>query len=331
MASYRITVAGVGGAGGQCVQRMVDDGLRGIRYIAVNTDWTSLAPLTVPTRVRIGEHLTRGLGSGGRQEWGARAAEEAHEAIRQALDAPDLVFVVAGLGGGTGTGAAPVVARIARETGAVVVSVVTLPYTFEGLRRRRMAEEGAAALLGSADTLLLIPDDAALPLIDKKSSVVHAFHVMDEYVSLAVRGIADLFRTPGLLLVDWAEASSILVGGGLARFGFGEAEGERRAVLAAERALACPLLGAPLSRPAGLIVNVTGGPDLALIEVKEAVEAVVGAAWLDPRLVYGCVIEDAMAGRVRVSLVATGLPVGSIPAYRLVPGADPQPPFLRVT
>ncbi len=328
---FRITVAGVGGAGGQCVQRLVDDALSGVRCIAVNTDWTSLALLTVPTRLRIGTHLTRGLGAGGRQELGARAAEDACEAIRQALDAPDLAFVVAGLGGGTGTGAAPVVARIARETGAVVVAVATLPYTFEGQRRRRMAEEGMAALLGSADTLLLIPADAALPLIDKKSSLVHAFHVMDEYVSLAVRGVAHLFRTPGLLLVDWAEASSVLVGGGLARFGFGEAEGERRAVLAAERALACPLLGAPLSRAAGLIVNRDRWARPRPHRGQGGRRGHRGRGRPDPRLVYGCVIEDAMAGRVRVSLLATGLPVGSIPVYRLVPGADPQVPFWRAT
>jgi len=304
----RITVAGVGGAGGQCVQRMVDDGLSGIRCIAFNTDWTSLALLTVPIRVRIGEHLTRGLGAGGRQELGARAAEDAREVIRQALDAPDLTFVVAGLGGGTGTGAAPVVARIARETGALTVGVATFPFAFEGARRRRIAGEGLLAFRESVHTLIVIPDESALGLIDPHSTtILGAFKAIDGIVSRAVRCIADLAR-PGLLLVDLDVATSILARGGSARFGFGEAGGEGRAQHAAEGALACPLLGVPLVEAAGLIVNVTGGPDLALIEVKEAVEAVVGAARPDPQLVYGTYCEEAMAGRVRVSVVATGLP-----------------------
>ena len=332
MASYRITVAGVGGAGGQCVQRMVDDGLSGVRCIAVDTDWASLALLTVPTRLRIGEHLTRGLGAGGRQELGARAAEEAREAIRQALGAPDLAYVVAGLGGGTGTGAAPVVAGIARETGALTVGVATLPFAFEGARRRRIAGEGLPAFRESVHTLILVPDEAALGLMDPHSTtILGAFKAIDGIVALAVRSVTDLLVRPGLLLINLDTLRDLLVEGGRACFGFAEAEGEERALRAAEGALACPLLGVPLATAAGLIVNVTGGPDLALIEVKEAVEAIVGAAGPDPRLVYGCVIEDAMAGRVRVSLLATGLPVSSIPVYRLAPGVAPQAPFSRAT
>lgn len=292
---------------------MADDGLVCTRHIAVDADWASLAQLSIPSRLRIGAHLTRGLGAGGLQELGMRAAEDARDEIRHMLAGSQLVFVVAGLGGGTGTGAAPVVIRIAREAGAVAVAVATLPFGFEGKRRRRVAEEGLAMLLGSASTLALIPDDAALDLIDRQSTVLQAFRAIDEYVSLGVRSIAELFLIPGLLRVDWADASAILSRGGLARFGFGTAEGEARAALAAERTLSCPLLGDLIYGAAGLLINVTGGHDLGLVEVNEALDTVVRAAGPDPNLVYGCLVDEPMAGRVRVSLLATGLPAGAIP------------------
>ena len=312
----RIVVVGVGGGGGKSVQRMAAERLKNVEFLVVDTDGAALAASGVPGRLRIGDRLTRGLGTGGDPGLGARAADAAQEEVRRMLGPADMVLVTAGLAGGTGAGAAPIIAGIAREIGALTVGIVTWPFTYEGSRRQAVAEAGLQAMKESVNTLLVIANDRLSEMAKVRLRVADAFRMADEMVYSAVRGITDLIAGPGLICFDFADANSILAKGGGARMALGRGEGEHKARNAAEAAIACPLLDAPMSYAAGILLNVTGGPDTALEEVKEAIDRIYGAAQPDVNLLCGAVIDHTMEGKMRVTAVVTGLDVAPPVAYR---------------
>lgn len=312
----RIKVVGVGGGGCNAVNRMIEEGVQGIEFIAVNTDAQALMLSKAPTRVRIGEKLTRGLGAGGDPEVGRKAAEESAEELYEVLKGSDMVFVTAGMGGGTGTGAAPVIAQIAREVGALTIGVVTRPFSFEGARRAKAAEEGIGQLKEQADTLIVIPNDRLLQIVDKRSSIQDAFRVADDVLRQGVQGISELITVPGLINLDFADVRSIMKEGGAALMAVGEAEGEDRARLAAEAAISSNLLDITIDGARGVLFNITGGTDMTLFEVNQAAAIIKEAAHPDVNLIFGAVIDPNMGDKVRVTVIATGFD----PARSSVPG-----------
>jgi cell division protein FtsZ len=317
-AAARLKVVGVGGAGGNAVNRMIGAGLRGVEFISANTDVQALNQALAPTRIQIGINSTRGLGSGGDPTQGRRSAEEDEQAIGDALTGSDMVFITAGMGGGTGTGAAPVVARLAKQTGALTVAVVTKPFGFEGRRRMRQADEGLAELRAEVDTLIVIPNERLLAVVDKTVSLTDAFSVCDEILLKATKGISDLVTVPGLVNLDFADVKAVMSNRGNALMGTGRASGPNRALEAAQAAVSSPLLeDVSISGAEGVLVNITGGRDLTLHEVNEAASVVVQAAGEEANVIFGAVIDPNLDGEIVITVVATGF--GQVaPRIRLV-------------
>lgn len=301
-----IKVVGVGGGGSNAVSRMVQAEVRGIEFIAVNTDAQALARTDADRKIHIGDKLTKGLGAGGQPAVGTKAAEETSDQIYEALKDADMVFITAGMGGGTGTGAAPVVAQISQEVGALTVGVVTRPFTFEGSRRKSNAEEGINNLKDKVDTLIIIPNDRLLQIVEKKTSIEAAFKVVDEVLHNGIQGIAELITVPGLINLDFADVKAIMSKAGSALMAIGRAEGEERAVEAAKAAIASPLLEVSINGAKGVLFNVTGGPDMTLFEVTEAADIISKAADGDANIIFGAVVDPRMQGEIKITVIATG-------------------------
>jgi cell division protein FtsZ len=302
-----IRVVGVGGAGLNAVNRMIDAGISDVEFVAVNTDIQQLALSDAPVKIHIGRELTQGLGSGASMELGRQAGEEAYDQIKRALRGSDMVFVTAGEGGGTGSGAAPVVARIAREVGALTVGIVTLPFHFEGTKRRGQAESGVEELRTNCDTVIVIPNDRLLEVLDRSTSMLDAFRIADDVLRQGVQGITDLITMPGIINLDFADVKTIMSDAGSALMGIGFATGDNRAVEAAERALASPLIDTELIGARGILLSIAGGDDLSLYEVNEAAEVVRRGARDDTNIIFGATIDERLTGQVWVTVVATGL------------------------
>jgi cell division protein FtsZ len=331
-----IRVVGVGGAGLNAVNRMVDAGIAQVDYVAVNTDSQQLGLCDAGTKIHIGEEITHGLGSGADPETGRQAAEHAYDQIRAALRGSDMVFVTAGEGGGTGTGAAPVVARIARELGALTVGIVTTPFKFEGTRRRQAAETGAETLRSACDTVIVIPNDRLLEVLDRSTSMVDAFKIADDILRQGVQGICDLITMPGLINLDFADVRTIMSDAGTALMGIGYSESDDRAREAAERALRSPLIDTEIVGARGILLSIAGGEDLSLLEVNEAAEVVRQAATDDTNIIFGATVDERLNGQVWVTVIATGLGGtrrrAAAPAFSAAPsreGDSELPSFLR--
>ena len=303
----RLKVIGVGGGGGNAVSRMVESGLEGIEFIVANTDAQALSHNAAPVRLQLGAKLTKGLGAGADPNIGRQAALEDTEQLIGAMDGADMVFVTTGLGGGTGTGATPVIANLASELGALTVAVVTKPFTFEGKRRALHAQRGLDELRECVDTVITIPNERLLTTIDRTTSLTQAFAMADDVLHQAIQSISDLILVPGLINLDFADVTTIMSGMGLAIMGTGIAQGENRAVEAANRAISSPLLeDASVEGARGVIINVTGGADLSMLEVSEATSIIHGAAHEDANIIFGAVVDGAMEGRVKITVIATG-------------------------
>jgi cell division protein FtsZ len=334
-----IRVVGVGGAGLNAVNRMIDAGIAEVEFVAVNTDVQQLAMSEAPLKIHIGSEITRGLGSGSEAEVGRRSAEEAYDQLKRALRGSDMVFVTAGEGGGTGSGAAPVVAKIARQLGALTVGIVTTPFRFEGTKRRSTAESGLIQLREACDTVIVIPNDRLLDVVDKSTSMLDAFRLADDVLRQGVQGICDLITTPGLINLDFADVRTVMKDAGSALMGIGFATGDNRARDAAESALRSPLIETEIAGAKGILLSVAGGDDLSLFEVNEAAEVVRQAAVDDTNIIFGATVDERLTGQVWVTVVATGL--GGAPKRRTFiaanepvsprPSDDPlEPPsFLR--
>ena len=344
----RIKVVGIGGGGSNAVNRMIRSKLRGVEFIAINTDLQALAHSEAQTKMNIGKKLTRGLGAGGNPTIGREAAEESQQELSELLQGADMVFLTAGMGGGTGSGAAPVVAEIARNNGALTIGVVTKPFTFEGTRRRAIAEESATTLREKVDTLIIIPNQRLLDVTDKKVPFTEALKIADDVLRQGVQGISDLIVQPGLINLDFADVKAVMSGQGAALMGIGFGSGDQRAADAARDAVASPLLETSIDGARGILFNITGGTDLTLHEVNEAAEIVRAAADKDANIIFGTVIDEKMSGEIKITVVATGFvtgtesdreiveqytrpaPVEEVPAYK---GFDPAnldiPAFLR--
>lgn len=306
-----IKVVGIGGGGVNAINRMIDVGLKGVEFIAVNTDAQALLMSDADVKLDVGRELTRGLGAGADPEVGRKAAEDHAEEIEEVLKGADMVFVTAGEGGGTGTGGAPVVAKIAKSLGALTIGVVTRPFTFEGRRRANQAESGIAALRDEVDTLIVIPNDRLLSISDRNVSMIDAFHSADQVLLSGVQGITDLITTPGLINLDFADVKSVMQGAGSALMGIGSARGEDRAIQAAELAISSPLLEASIDGAHGVLLSVQGGSDLGLFEINEAARLVQEAAHPEANIIFGAVIDDALGDEVRVTVIAAGFDGGS--------------------
>jgi cell division protein FtsZ len=302
----QIKVVGVGGGGSNAVNRMIAEGLRGVDFIAVNTDGQALLMSEAPQRVRIGDKLTRGLGAGGNPEVGQKAAEESSDDLRDIMSGADMVFVTCGMGGGTGTGAAPVVAELAKNNGALTIGVVTRPFSFEGSRRRTLAEEGIERLKEKVDTLIIIPNDRLLEIVDKKTSITQAFRVADDVLRQGIQGISELITVPGLINLDFADVRAIMSEGGAALMAVGKANGDTRASDAAQSAVASTLLDVTIDGARGILFNVTGGPNLSLFEVNEAAEIIRAKAHPEANIIFGAVIDEGLGDEIRITLIATG-------------------------
>lgn len=302
----QIRVIGVGGGGNNAVNRMIESGLQGVEFIAVNTDSQALQLSKAETKVQIGDKLTRGLGAGANPEIGNKAAEESRDEIVNALKGADMVFVTAGMGGGTGTGAAPVVAEVAKELGAVTVGVVTKPFTFEGRKRAKQAVSGIGNLKEKVDTLITIPNDRLLQVVDKNTSINEAFCIADDILRQGVQGISDLIAVPGLINLDFADVKTIMHNTGSALMGIGTASGENRAVTAARNAISSPLLETSIEGAKGVLLSITGGGSLGLFEVNEAAEVISEAADSEANIIFGAVIDESLGEEIRVTVIATG-------------------------
>ena len=302
----RIKVVGVGGGGCNAVDRMIDEGLQGVEFVAVNTDAQALLLSKASTRVRVGEKLTRGLGSGGDPEMGRKATEESAEELYGVLKNSDMVFITAGMGGGTGTGGGAIVAQIAKECGALTIGVVTRPFTFEGARRIASAEMGIGKLKEHADTLIVIPNDRLLQIVDKRANLQTAFRLADDVLRQGVQGISELITVPGLINLDFADVRTIMSEGGAALMAVGTAKGEDAARMAAEQAISSQLLDITIDGARGILFNVTGGPDLTLFDVNQAAAIIKETAHPDVNLIFGAVIDPNLREEVRITVIATG-------------------------
>lgn len=301
-----IKVVGVGGGGVNAVNRMIDAGLKGVEFIAANTDAQALLMSDADEKLDIGRDLTRGLGAGSDPEVGRQAAEEHVDEIRESLAGADMVFITAGKGGGTGTGAAPVIAEVAKSQGALTIGVVTRPFAFEGRRRSVQAEQGIQKLKEKVDTLIVIPNDRLLSISTNDTSMLNAFKMADEILLQGVQGITDLITTPGLINTDFADVRTVMVDAGSALMGIGHGSGEGRAIAAARAAISSPLLEASIENARGILLNICGGQDLGLLEVNEAAEIIHGVAHQDANIIFGTVIDDEMGDDVRVTVIAAG-------------------------
>ena len=302
----KIKVIGVGGGGNNAVNRMIAAGVQGVDFLAVNCDAQALLLSKAPNRIQIGEKLTKGLGAGANPEIGEKAAEESRDQLVEALKGADMVFVTAGMGGGTGTGAAPIVADCAKEVGALTVGVVTKPFTFEGKRRMNQAEGGIVNLKDKVDTLITIPNDRLLQVIDRRTSMLDAFRIADDVLRQGVQGISDLISVPGLINADFADVKTIMLNAGSALMGIGTAKGEGGAVAAAEAAIKSPLLEASIEGARGVLFNITGGKELSLYDVTEASNVITESVDPDANIIFGAVIDEALEDEIRVTVIATG-------------------------
>ena len=302
----RIKVVGVGGGGCNAVNRMIEEGLQGVEFVAVNTDAQALMLAKAPTRVRIGEKLTRGLGSGGDPEMGRKATEESAEELYSVLKGADMVFITAGMGGGTGTGGAAIVAQIAKEVGSLTIGVVTRPFTFEGSRRIQAAEAGISQLKEQSDTLIVIPNDRLLQIVDKRANLQQAFRLADDVLRQGVQGISELITVPGLINLDFADVRTIMSEGGAALMAVGNGKGEDAARIAAEQAISSQLLDITIDGARGILFNVTGGPDLTLFDVNQAAAIIKETAHPDVNLIFGAVIDPTIGDELRITVIATG-------------------------
>ncbi len=302
----QIKVIGIGGGGSNAVNRMIEAGLRGVDFIAVNTDAQALYLAKANVKVQIGEKLTKGLGAGANPEIGRQAAEESREEIQQILKGADMVFVTAGMGGGTGTGAAPIIAEVAKELGSLTVGVVTKPFSFEGKKRFTQADEGIEILKDKVDTLIIIPNDRLLQVVEKRTPIVEAFRIADDVLRQGVQGISDLIAVPGLINLDFADVKTIMLETGSALMGIGVGNGENRTMDAAKTAISSPLLETSIEGARGVLLNITGGSDLGLFEVNEAADIVAEAADPDANIIFGAVIDESLQDEVRVTVIATG-------------------------
>jgi len=324
-----VKIIGVGGGGSNAVNRMVETGVQGVEFIAVNTDAQALQMSTAARKIPIGGRSAKGLGAGGDPQQGERAAEISRDALTEAMEGADMVFLTAGMGGGTGTGAAPILADIARHARALTVAVVTLPFTFEGFQRRKAAEEGLARLRGNVDALIVIPNDRLLQLADRQMSVIEAFRLADDVLRHGVQGISDLVTMTGLINLDFADVKAVMQNAGTALMAVGEGRGDGRAVAAARAAISSPLLDVSIDGAKGVLLNVSGGPDLTLAEVTDAAETIQAAVDPDASIYFGAVVHPRPQDEVRVTVIATGLkdaarPVS--PAGRRAPVEPPPPP-----
>ena len=327
-----IKVIGVGGGGTNAVNRMVDSGIRGVEFVAVNTDRQALILSKAASKIQIGEKITRGLGAGANPDIGAQAAEESKSEITEALRGADMVFVTAGMGGGTGTGAAPIVAACAKEMGILTIGVVTKPFTFEGKKRLSQADRGIESLKGKVDTLVVIPNDKLLQIIDRKTSIVEAFKMADDVLRQGVQGISDLIAVPGLVNLDFADVKTIMLNTGIAHMGIGRASGESRAEDAAKQAISNPLLESSIEGARGVIINITGGSNLGLHEVNTAAEIVQRSADPEANIIFGAVIDETIDEDIVITVIATGFDsdvkptigtIGSIQSTQTQPVAKP--------
>ncbi|MBR3162881.1 MAG: cell division protein FtsZ [Clostridia bacterium] len=301
-----IKVIGVGGAGNNAVNRMIDSGIKGVDFIAVNTDRQALQTSKAATKIQIGEKITRGLGAGANPDIGAQSAEESRAEISEVLRGADMVFVTAGMGGGTGTGAAPIVAQVAKEMGILTIAVVTKPFTFEGKKRLSQAERGIESLKGKVDTLVVIPNDKLLQIIDRKTSIIEAFQLADDMLRQGVQGISDLIAIPGLVNLDFADVKTIMLNTGMAHMGTGTASGENRAEDAAKEAIQSPLLETSIEGARGVIINITGGESLGLHEVNTAAELVQRSVDPEANIIFGTVTDPTMDDEIKITVIATG-------------------------
>ncbi len=312
----KIKVIGVGGGGNNAVNRMITAGLQGVEFISINTDFQALKLSKAENKLQIGAKLTKGLGAGADPEIGKKAAEESKEDIIKSVEGADMVFVTAGMGGGTGTGAAPIVAEVARQRGALTVGVVTRPFTFEGRKRQKQADTGIEELRAQVDTLITIPNDKLLQVVDKKTSISEAFRIADDVLRQGVQGISDLIAVPGLINLDFADVRTIMVDTGSALMGIGRATGDKRATEAAKMAISSPLLETSIEGAKGVLLNITGGSNLGLFEVNEAAEIIAGAADPEANIIFGAVIDEALDDEICITVIATG--------FKHKPGADDQ-------
>ena len=301
-----IKVVGCGGGGGNAVNRMVAAGLQGVEFIAVNTDLQALQMSSAHVKIQIGDKVTKGLGAGAVPEVGRRSAEESREEIAAAIKGADLVFVTAGMGGGTGTGCAPVVAEIAREQGALTIAVVTKPFTFEGKQRMRNAEAGINDLKQRVDTLVVIPNDRLLQVVSKGTSMVEAFGIADEVLQQGIQGISDLIALPALINLDFADVKTVMESGGMAHMGIGYGDGENKMVQAAKNAISSPMLETSIDGARAVLINITGGADISIIEINEAANLIMEAADPDANIIFGAGIDETMGDKVRITVIATG-------------------------
>jgi cell division protein FtsZ len=301
-----IKVIGVGGGGNNAVNRMITAGLQGVEFVSINTDSQALQLARASQKVQIGTKLTKGLGAGANPEIGAKAAEESREELLKILKGADMVFVTAGMGGGTGTGGAPIVAEVAKELGALTVGVVTRPFSFEGRKRAIQAEKGIAELKSKVDTLITIPNDRLLQVVDKHTTIHEAFRIADDVLRQGVQGISDLIAVPGLINLDFADVKTIMMNTGSALMGIGQATGENRASDAARKAISSPLLETSIEGAKGVLLNITGGQNLTLFEVNEASEIIAAAADPEANIIFGAVIDEHLKEEVRVTVIATG-------------------------
>ena len=325
-----IKVIGVGGGGTNAVNRMVDSGIRGVEFVAVNTDRQALLLSKAASKIQIGEKITRGLGAGANPDIGAQAAEESKSEITEALRGADMVFVTAGMGGGTGTGAAPIVAACAKEMGILTIGVVTKPFTFEGKKRLSQADRGIESLKSKVDTLVVIPNDKLLQVIDRKTSIVEAFKMADDVLRQGVQGISDLIAVPGLVNLDFADVKTIMLNTGMAHMGIGRASGESRAEEAAKQAVQSPMLETSIEGARGVIINITGGTNLGLHEVNTAAELVQRSVDPEANIIFGAVIDETLEEDIVITVIATGFEdeeknkIGSMPVNKIVDKAWEQ-------
>ncbi|HCD08164.1 MAG TPA: cell division protein FtsZ [Lactobacillus sp.] len=305
-----IKVIGVGGAGGNAVNRMVEAGIKGVQFIAANTDVQALENSNAETKIQLGPKLTRGLGAGSNPEVGQKAAQESEEAIKEALEGADMIFVTAGMGGGTGTGAAPIVANIAKESGALTVGVVTRPFAFEGAKRSRFATDGITELKKDVDTLVLISNSKLLEIVDKKTPMSEAFSIADDVLRQGVQSISDLITSPGFVNLDFADVKTVMSDQGSALMGIGQANGENRITEATKKAISSPLLEVSIDGAKQVLLNITGGPDLSLFEAQDAAQIVSEQATSDVNIIFGTSIDDTLGDQVKVTVIATGVESG---------------------
>jgi cell division protein FtsZ len=303
----KIRVMGIGGGGCNALSSMISQSkIQGVEFVSVNTDAQALLLCQAATKLQIGENLTKGLGSGGNPEIGRQAAEESYEKLKKLIDGTDMIFVAAGMGGGTGTGASPIIAKAAKEVGALTVAVVTKPFAFEGTRRMVTAEDGIEMLKDKVDTLIVIPNQRILDVVDKKMTLLEAFKVADSVLSQGVQGISDIITVPGLINVDFADVKTVMSNSGSALMGMGTGVGENRAQTAARAAIASPLLEISMDGARGVLFNITGGTDLTMSEVDEAAQIIASAADPDANIIFGATIDDAMHDQIRITVIATG-------------------------